>query len=89
MVFNSLNFWFIFPFIFAIYWAIPSRYNKVRNAFLVLVSYLLYMNWKPTFAIVLFSITLVTYYGAVIITKTQKDTKALCGIFAILGLLPL
>lgn len=47
------------------------------------------MNWKPTFAIVLFSITLVTYYGAVIITKTQKDTKALCGIFAILGLLPL
>lgn len=89
MLFNSLNFWFIFPFVFAIYWTIPSRYNKVRNTFLVLVSYLLYMNWNPAFALALLGVTLVTYYGALIITKTKNKTKALCGAFVVMGLLPL
>ena len=63
MVFNSFNFWLIFPFIFVMYWAIPSKHNRVRNGFLLLVSYLLYMNWKPAFALVLAGVTLITYMG--------------------------
>lgn len=63
MVFNSFNFWLIFPFIFVIYWAIPMRYNRARNVFLLAVSYLLYMNWKPAFALVLFGVTAVTFLG--------------------------
>lgn len=93
MLFNSLIFWFIFPFVFAFYWIIPSRHNKVRNAFLVLVSYLLYMNWKPAFALVLLGVTLITYYGALILESPRlgagKGVGSLCRIFAILGLLPL
>ena len=49
MVFNSFNFWLIFPFIFVLYWAIPSKFNRVRNGFLLLVSYLLYMNFNAAY----------------------------------------
>lgn len=63
MVFNSFNFWLIFPFIFVIYWVIPAKYNKARNLFLLAVSYLLYMNWKPSFAIVLMGVTAICYGG--------------------------
>lgn len=90
MVFNSLNFWVIFPFIFFIYWSIPSKYNKVRNTFLLLVSYLLYMNWKPAFAVVLLGVTLITYSGGVVLCNSNGSRKkALCLCFACFGLLPL
>lgn len=100
MVFNSLNFWFIFPFIFAIYWMVPGNRNKLRNAFLVLVSYLLYMNWNPAFALVLLGVTLITYAGALLVERIAQPSvlcdashsgkkKVLCTTFAILGLLPL
>ena len=91
MAFNSFNFWLIFPFIFAIYWAIPKRYNRVRNIFLLAVSYLLYMNWKPSFAVVLLAVTAICYGGGYLF-DTQSDAKrkkTLCWCFAVLGLLPL
>lgn len=91
MVFNSFNFWMIFPAIFLLYWLIPSKFNRLRNVFLLIVSYLLYMNWKPAFAIVLLGVTVICYCGGRVIA-TQSATKrklALCWCFAILGLLPL
>lgn len=63
MLFNSLKFLLISPLIFGIHWAIPARWNQVRKLFLILVSYLLYMNFKPAFALVLLGVTLVTYWG--------------------------
>ena len=63
MAFNSFQFWFIFPVIFLVYWLIPARYNVGRKVWLVLVSYLLYMNWKPAFALVLLGVTLITFCG--------------------------
>ena len=90
MVFNSFNFWLIFPFIFVIYWAIPSKYNKWRNMFLLAVSYLLYMNWNPAFAIVLLGVTAITYSGAKCIEQSKTSSKILiCWCFGLLGLLPL
>jgi hypothetical protein len=63
MAFNSFSFWLLFPLIFVFYWAIPARWNTWRKAWLLVVSYLLYMNWKPSFALVLLGVTLVTYWG--------------------------
>lgn len=62
-----------------------------------MVSYLLYMNWKPTFAFVLLSITLVTYGGGYLIDNQSIDDnelrakrrKRLIWLFAVLSLLPL
>ena len=63
MAFNSFSFWLIFPPIFVFYWAIPVKRNTWRKVLLLVVSYLLYMNWKPAFALVLLGVTLVTYWG--------------------------
>ena len=65
MLFNSLKFLLIFPLIFGLHWAIPAKYNQWRKLFLILVSYVQYMNFKPVFALVLLGITLVTYGGGV------------------------
>lgn len=65
MTFNSFSFWLVFPLIFGVYWLIPAKWNQWRKVFLIMVSYLLYMNWKPTFALVLLAITLVTYRGGI------------------------
>ncbi len=96
MPFNNLYFWLIFPFIFGLYWLIPAKWNLWRKVFLVLVSYLLYMNWKPAFALVLLGVTLVTYWGGQVLqvkddrlTAKGNNRKHLVWLFALLGLLPL
>ena len=91
MAFNSFSFWLVFPFIFGIYWLIPSRCNQWRKVFLVLASYLLYLNWKPAFALVLLGVTLITYCGGYLLDN-QYDVKnkgRIVWLFAIMGLLPL
>lgn len=103
MAFNSLSFWLVFPFVFGIYWLIPVKWNQWRKVFLVLASYLLYMNWKPAFALVLLGVTLVTYWGGQILAidsnvesgesvereKVKAKRKRLAWCFALLALLPL
>lgn len=97
MTFNSFSFWLVFPLIFGVYWLIPAKWNQWRKVFLIVVSYLLYMNWKPTFAFVLLAITLVTYGGGYLIDNQLIDDnelrikrrKRLIWLFAVLSLLPL
>lgn len=91
MAFNSFSFWLVFPFIFGFYWLIPAKWNQWRKVFLVVASYLLYMNWKPAFALVLLGVTLITYWGGLRFDKEidGKRRKRLVWLFAFLGLLPL
>lgn len=89
MLFNSLIFWFVFPCIFATYWLIPSERNTLRKYFLVLASYGLYMCWKPSFALLLIGLTLLTYWGARLIQTSEHKRTILVWIFAMQGLLPL
>lgn len=90
MPFNSFNFWLIFPFIFGLYWLIPAKYNQARKVFLILVSYLLYMNWKPAFAIVLLGVTLITYWGGLRLDNQKANgKKSLAWLFTLLAVLPL
>lgn len=97
MAFNSFSFWLVFPLLFGFYWIIPSKFTQCRKLFLVFASYLLYMNWKPAFALVLAGVTLVTYLGGNILQvkdeecRVQSGSKKRClgWMFALLGLLPL
>lgn len=97
MTFNSFVFWLVFPIIFGVHWLIPAKYNSWRNWFLIVASYLLYMNWKPAFALVLLGVTLVTYWGGQILQLEDSDEEIIVGqkrkrlawCFALLGLLPL
>ena len=70
MLFNSLSFIVLFPCIFLLYYALPARYGKARNVFLLVVSYLLYLQWKPAYAMILLGVTAVTYGAALALDKT-------------------
>ena len=61
MVYNSLQFIIVYPFLFLLYHLIPERYGKARNLYLLVVSYALYVSWKPSGALVLLFVTAVTY----------------------------
>lgn len=96
MLFNSLKFLLLFPFIFGVYWVIPAKFNQWKKWFLILVSYLLYMNWKPAYALVLLGVTFVTYFGGLFLELgvegeqlKVKKRKRLAWCFALLALLPL
>ena len=88
MIFNSFNFIVLFPLLFLLYYAIPAKHGKMRNMFLLLVSYLLYLQFKPIYVLILLGVTLVTYYSALLIEKTNNPKKILtAGV--LLALLPL
>lgn len=76
MLFNSFEFLWLFPLIFSIYYLVVnlkwlvSNYPKVGNFLLIVISYGLYLKWKPVYALVLFGVTAVTYLFAL---KIEKD----------------
>ena len=98
MVYNSFKFIVLFPLIFLLYYIIPAKYQKLRNLFLLFVSYALYVSWKPVYALVLLAVTAVTFWGGLVFDARRKeDVRAhspsqkrwLVGLFIFLGLLPL
>ena len=88
MTFNSFSFIIIFPLLFLLYYAIPARFGKGRNLFLLVVSYLLYMQWKPAYALVLMGVTVVTYLAALLLGQSRRPRLVLT-LGVILSLLPL
>lgn len=88
MLFNSFNFIVIFPLLFLLYYAIPAKYAKMRNLFLLLVSYLLYLQWKLIYALILLGVTVTTYFSASILTKS-KHPKLILTVGVLLSLFPL
>lgn len=66
MIFNSFHFIILFPLLFLLYYVIPAKYSKARNWYLLIVSYALYIKWKPAFALVLLGVSLVTFWGGAI-----------------------
>ena len=99
MIYSSFNFIVLFPLLFLLYYMIPAKSGKWRNGYLLLVSYLLYANWKPAFALILLGVTAVTYFGGQVLEiKSEELTdhefkslrrKRFAWCFALLGLLPL
>lgn len=92
MIFNSFNFIVIFPLFFLLYYAIPAKYNNMRNVFLLFTSYLLYMNFKPVYALILLFVTVITYCFALLVTKhagNKVKRKQILSGGVLIGLLPL
>lgn len=89
MAFNSFNFWLLFPLVFVFYWVIPAKLTTLRKIVLLVVSYLLYMNWKPAFALVLLGVTLITYLGGRLFENNVEKKKKIVWSLTLLGILPL
>jgi len=56
--------------------------------FLLLVSYLLYLQWKPVYALILLGVTAVTYYAAIEV-ENSKHPKRILTAGVLVALLPL
>ena len=59
MQFTSLAFAVFLPIVFLIYWAVP---NKYRAFFLLLVSYGFYMTFSAGYVLLLFAMSLLSYF---------------------------
>lgn len=64
MLFNSFSFLLFFPIVCVVYFLIPAKQIRVRNFFLLIASFYFYMNWKPAYALLLFTSILITYFAA-------------------------
>ena len=88
MVFNSLQFIIIYPFLFLMYHFIPERHVKARNLYLLIASYALYVCWKPSGALVLLLVTAITY-GLARLLGHVRHPKRFFTIGIVLAILPL
>lgn len=94
MAFNSFVFLVYFPLLFVLYYLIPANKNAFRNIFLLLSSYLIYLNYKPVYVFLLLWVTLITYFAAIRFDDIEnkireKRRKCECFLFVLLTLLPL
>lgn len=66
MLYNSFTFLLFFPIVTLLFFALPHR---MRQGYLLVVSYLFYMNWNPVYGLFLTAVTAVSYVGARMLGK--------------------
>ncbi len=87
MFFNSLNFILFFLVFYTIYLYLGKKL-KFQNAFLVLASYYFYGSWNWNFTLLILISTVVDYFCALNIQKSNAPKKfLLISIFTNLGIL--
>jgi len=91
MIYNSVHFILFFPLIFSLYYVIPHRFLKIRNLYLLLVSYIIYAQWCPAHLLVLVWVSLITYIAALFIESIHRINlrKFYISISVFLSLIPL
>ncbi len=93
MIFNSFQFLWLFPIIFVIYYLVNSIRKtvspKYSNLLLLFISYALYVQWNPVYALVLLGVTAITYCGALALESHEDKKKIIVCSFAFLALIPL
>jgi alginate O-acetyltransferase complex protein AlgI len=86
MIFTSLSFLLFFPIVILLYFLVPSKFQRV---FLLVCSYLFYINLKPIFLLLLLFATLSTYYVTKLISRESSERKKLIylrvGVFILLA----
>jgi len=91
MFFNSLDFAFFLPIVFALYWIAGSRRLKTQNLILLVSSYFFYASWDWRFLFLLLFSTSLDYFSGIKISESQnqkyKKTWLLLSILINLGFL--
>ena len=88
MFFMDFKFFLLMPILFVVYWLIPVRMNWLKKMFLLVASYMLYVNFNPAYALLLLAISLITFWGAKLL---EKDMICVRGgkVVAVVALMPL
>lgn len=72
MLFNSVAFAFFMPIVFLLYWALPHRFRWMA---LLAANCWFYMSWDPKYIIVILLTTVVSYFSALFIEKTENKKR--------------
>lgn len=81
MLFNSFDFIWLFPMVFAFYYGIvflvrhKRRDRKIENIALLCLSYLLYIKLNPIYVFLLLGITWITYYFGILVEESTNYRK--------------
>lgn len=94
MIFNSFQFLYLFPIIFAGYYGISyiigkREQGRSSNILLLLMSYALYMQWDVYCTLVLFWVTLATFIGALFMDGRRKTARTSVWLCVVLAFIPL
>lgn len=88
MLYNSLSFMAFFLAVFVVYWLLPHKY---RWFLLLAANYYFYISWSIKWGLLLFAVTAVSYFTALLIQKTDSLTRRKIWLFmfliGVLGLL--
>ena len=72
MLFNSWQYAVFLPIVFALYWVMP---HKIRWILLLGASYYFYMSWNVKYVFLILLTTVVSYFTALYIEKTENKRK--------------
>lgn len=75
MLFNTLDYALFLPLIFLLYWKVFKGKQKAQNGLLLLGSYFFYACWDWRFMFLLLFSTLIDYFSAQKIQKSQNHKK--------------
>lgn len=95
MIFNTFEFLWLFPVIFALYWIVArgekdKLYPRVGNLLLVIISYGLYIKYNPVYVLVLLGVTVISYFAGLSIEHNRKKkTKIVLTVGVVAVTLPL
>lgn len=71
MLFNSFEFIIFFPVVCVVYFLLKN--NRWRIPFLLIASYYFYMNWKPVYALLIMTSTILTYSCGLLVERYNND----------------
>ena len=69
MLFNSIRFLIFFPAVVILYYLLPQKQKKV---FLLIASYVFYMNWNAKYALLILFSTGITYLSGLLIEHARQ-----------------
>ncbi len=72
MLFNSFTYLVFLPIVVALYWVLPPL---ARRVLLLVASYLFYMNWMPTYGLLILGLTIVNFYFGIFLDKYHHAKK--------------
>ena len=73
MFFNSFAFALFLPIVFLLYWFVFNKTKSTQNALLIVASYYFYSCWDWRFLFLLVFSTLLDYYTAIKIEKSETE----------------
>lgn len=80
MLFNTAEFLVFFILVTAVYYVIP---RGIRYIWLLVASYLFYMNWNYKYGLLLFVTTLTTYLAALIVERYRERSRVRCLVIVV------